>query len=121
MHHQLLLHLDVAYAIGEGRDDGFFSHLGDLEASVVEALDVFLQGLPTLLLDVAQVTHGRGAVTSALEVGNEAAAHLVPRGDRAGRQVQEPGAGTILERHGKPVHHDLLVPIGGFDAQLVEL
>lgn len=29
--------------------------------------------------------------------------------------------GTVLERHGKPVRHDLLVPVGGFDAQLVEL
>ena len=50
---KLLLHLDVAYAVEEGRDDGFFSHLGDLEASVVEALDVFLQGFPLLLLDAA--------------------------------------------------------------------
>ena len=36
-------------------------------------------------------------------------------------QVQESGAGTILESHGKPVHHDFLVAVGCFDAQLVEL
>ena len=38
-----------------------------------------------------------------------------------GAHVQEPGAGTILERHGKPVRHDLLVSVGSFDAQLIEL
>src|SRR4051812_39558667 len=46
MHRQLLLHLDVAHAIGEGRDDGFLGHLGDLEARTVEALDVLLQVSP---------------------------------------------------------------------------
>ena len=118
---ELLLHLDVADAIGERRDDGLLDHLGNLEASAVDALDVLLQGLSWLLLDVAQVAHGRGPVASALEVGDEAGAHLVPGGDRARRQVQEPGAGTVLECHGKPIRHDLLVPVGGFDAQLIEL
>src|SRR5512140_479836 len=56
-----------------------------------------------------------------LEVGDEAGAHLVPGGDRAWSQVQEPGACPVLERHGKPVRHDLLVSVGSFDAQLVEL
>ena len=36
-------------------------------------------------------------------------------------QVQEPGAGSILESHGKPVRHDFLITVGRFDAQLVEL
>ena len=88
---------------------------------VVEALDVLLQGLSRLLLDAAQVTHDWRTVASALEVGDEAGAHLFPRGDRAGRQVQEPGAGTILERHGKPIRHDLFISVGRLDAQLVQL
>ena len=58
---------------------------------------------------------------STLEVGDETGAHLIPGGDRAWCQVQEPGAGPILECHGKPVRHDLLIPVGGFDAQLIEL
>ena len=36
-------------------------------------------------------------------------------------QVQEPGASSILESHGKPVRHDFFIPIGCFDAQLIEL
>ena len=55
-----------------------------------------------------------------MEVGDETGAHLVPGGERAWRQVQELGAGPILECHGKPVRHDLLIPVGGFNAQLVE-
>ena len=58
---------------------------------------------------------------SALDVGDEAVAHLVPGGDRAVLQVQEPGAGSILESHGKPVRHDFLIAVGRFDAQLIEL
>ena len=54
---ELLLHLDVADAV---RDDGLVRHLGDLEANVVEALDVFLQGFSRLLLDAAQVTCDQG-------------------------------------------------------------
>ena len=73
---ELLLHLDVADAIGECGDDGLIRHLGDLEANVVEALDVLLEGLSWLLLDAAQVTRGRRAVASALEVGDEAVTHL---------------------------------------------
>ena len=84
-------------------------------------LDVLLQGLSWLLLDVAQVAHGRGTVASALEVGDEAGAHLVPGGDRAWGQVQKSGAGPVLESHGKPVRHDLLIAVGRLDAQLVEL
>ena len=74
---ELLLHLDVADGIREHGDDGLVCHLGDLEADAVEALDVFLQGLPGLLLDAAQVTRGRPAVAGALEVGDEAVAHLI--------------------------------------------
>ena len=83
MHRQLLFHLDVAHAVGEGRDDGLLSHLGNLEACIVEALDVLLQGLPGLLLDAAHVAHGGWPVASTLEVGDEAGAHLVPGGDHA--------------------------------------
>ena len=36
-------------------------------------------------------------------------------------QVQEPGAGPILESHGKPVRHDFFIAVGRFDAQLIEL
>ena len=50
---RLLLHLDVTDAIKEFRDDGLLSHIGNLEASAVEALDVLLQGLSRLLLDAA--------------------------------------------------------------------
>ena len=84
---QLLLHLDVVDAIRERRDDGRLSHLGNLEASVVEALDVLLQGLPGLLLDAAHVAHGGWPIASALEVGDEAGAHLIPGGDCAWSQV----------------------------------
>ena len=49
---QLLLHLDVTDAVGERRDDGI-RDLGDLEAGVVEALDVLLEGLSWLLLDAS--------------------------------------------------------------------
>ena len=55
--------------------------LRDLEAGAIEALDVLLQGLSRLVLDAAQVTRCRRAVASALEVGDEAVAHLVPGGD----------------------------------------
>ena len=118
---KFLLHLDVADAIRERGDDGLVRYLGDLEANVVEALDVLLQGFPWLLLDALQVTCGWWAVASALEVGDEAVAHLVPGRDRDGRQVQEPRAGTILESHRKPVRHDFLVAVGRLDAQLIEL
>ena len=74
-----------------------------------------------MLLDVAQVTRGQRAVASALEVGDEAVAHLVPRGDRAWRQVQEPRTSTVLESHGEPVRHDFLITVGRLDAQLIEL
>ena len=73
------------------------------------------------MLDAAHVTHGGWPDTSALEVGDEAGAHLVPGGDCAWSQVQEPGPGPVLECHGEPVRHDLLVSVGSFDAQLVEL
>ena len=36
-------------------------------------------------------------------------------------QVQEPGASSILESHGKPVRHDFLIAVGRFEAQLIEL
>src|SRR3954469_20274706 len=121
VHRQLLLHLDVAHAIREGRNDGFLGHPGDLEARAVEALDVLLQGLSRFLLDVAHVAHGGRPVAGTLEVGNEAGTHLVPGGDRAWGQVQEPSASTFLQRHGEPVRHDLFVPAGCFDSQLVEL
>src|SRR3954468_731259 len=121
MHRQLLLYLDVAHAIGEGRNDGFLGHPGDLEARTVEALDVLLQGLPRLLLDAAHVAHGWRPIAGTLEVGDEASTHLVPGGDRAWGQVQEPSASTFLQRHGEPVCHDLFVPAGSFDSQLVEL
>ena len=39
--------------------------LVDLEVNIVEALDVLLQGLPWLLLDAPQVTHGTRAVAIA--------------------------------------------------------
>ena len=93
--------------------------LGILRPTLLK--DVLLEGLSRLLLDAAQVTRGWRAVASAQEVGDETAMHLVPRGDRAGRKVHEPGAGTILDRHGKPVHHNLLVAVGRLDAQLIEL
>ena len=47
---EILLHLDITDAIGECGDDGLVRHLGDLEADVVEALDVLLGGLSRLLL-----------------------------------------------------------------------
>ena len=46
MYGELFLHLDIADAIGECRDDGFVRNLGDLEANVLEALDVLLHGSP---------------------------------------------------------------------------
>ena len=116
MHRQLLLHLDVAHTIGEGRDDGLLGHLGNLEARAVEALDVLLQGFPWLLLDSAHVAHGGWPVASILKVGDEAGAHLVLGRDHDWGQIQEPGASSFLECHGKPVRHDLLVPAGSFDA-----
>ena len=69
-------------AVGEHRDDGLVYHLGDLEADVVEVLDVLLQGLSWLLLDASQVTRSRRAVASALEVGDETLTHLALGGDR---------------------------------------
>ena len=75
MDSKLFLHLDVTDAVGERGDDGLVRDLGDIEASVVEALDVLLEGLSWLLLDAAQVTRGRRAVASALEVGDETLAH----------------------------------------------
>ena len=51
------------------------------------------------------------------EVGRAA---LTVSGEKRVR-VREPGAGTILESHRKPVRHDFLVAVGRFDAQLVEL
>ena len=115
---ELLFHLDVEDAIRERGDDGLVRDLGDLEAGVVEAPDVLLVGLSWLLLDAAYIVRGRWAVASALEVGDEAVAHLVPGGDRARWQVQEPGAGTILENHRKPVRHDFIIAVGRFDARL---
>ena len=50
---EILLHINIADAIGERRDDGLIRNLGDLEADAVEALDVLLQGLPWLLLDAS--------------------------------------------------------------------
>ena len=58
---------------------------------------------------------------SALEVGDKTVAHLVPGRGGARRQVQEPGAGTILESHREQVRHDFLVTVGRLDAQLIEL
>ena len=113
---EILLHLDIADAIDERGNDGFIRHLGNLEVNIVEALDVFLRGLSRLLLDAAQVTRGRRAVTSALEVGDEAATHLVPGGDRSHGQVQEPGACAVLEGHGELVRHDFLIATGHLDA-----
>ena len=81
MDSELFLHLDVTDTVGECEDDGLVRHLGDLEAGVVEALDVLLGGLSWLLLDATQVTRGRRTVSSALEVGNEAVAHFVPGGN----------------------------------------
>ena len=118
---ELLLHLDVVDAIREHRDDGLAGLLGDLDPCTVEALNVLLQGLSWWLLDAAQVARDWWAVTSALEVGDEAVVHLVLGGDRAVLQVQEPEARSILECHGKPVRHDLFVAVGHFDAQLIEL
>ena len=57
---ELLLHLDVVDTIGERGYDGLVRHLGELEVNTVEALNVFLEGLPRLLLDAAQVTCDRG-------------------------------------------------------------
>ena len=78
MDSELFLHLDVADAIREHRDDGLVGHLGDLDPCVVEALNVLLQGLSWLLLDEEQVARDQGVVASALEVGDEAGAHFVP-------------------------------------------
>ena len=83
MYGELLPHIDIADATRKCRNDGLMRHLGDLETNVVEALDVLLQGLSWLLLDAAQVTRSRRAVASALEVGDEAVAHLILGGDRA--------------------------------------
>ena len=66
---ELFLHIDIADAIGERGDDGLVRHLRDLEANVVEALDILMQGLSRLLLDAAQVARGRRTVTGTLEVG----------------------------------------------------
>ena len=81
----------------------------------------FKQGLSWLLLDTAQVTHGRRTVASALEVGDEVVTHLIRGGDRARGQVQEPRASTILESHGEPVRLDFLIAVDRLDTQLVEL
>ena len=43
---ELFLHLDITDAVGERGDDGLIRDLGDLEAGVIEALDVLLEGLP---------------------------------------------------------------------------
>ena len=53
MDSELFLHLDVTDAVRERRDDGLVRDLGDLEAGVVEALDVLLEGLSWLLPDAA--------------------------------------------------------------------
>ena len=53
MDNELFLHLDVTDAVRERGDDGFVRDLGNLEADVVEALDVLLEGLSWLLLDAA--------------------------------------------------------------------
>ena len=45
---QLFLHLDVTDVVGERGDDGLVRDLGVLEAGVVEALDVLLEGLSWL-------------------------------------------------------------------------
>ena len=87
MHGELLLHLDVADAIREHGDDGLVGYLGDLDACTVEALDVVLRGLSLLLLDAAQVARNWEAVASALEVGDEAVANLIPGGNQTWRQV----------------------------------
>ena len=50
---ELFLHLDITDAVGKRGDDGLVRDLGDLEAGVVEALGVLLEGLSWLLLDAA--------------------------------------------------------------------
>ena len=50
---EFLLHFDITDAVKKCGDDGLVRHLGDLEANVVEALDVLLEGLSWLLLDAA--------------------------------------------------------------------
>ena len=55
-----------------------------------------------------------------MEVGDETLAHRTLGGDRSRGQVQEPRACAILEGHGKPVRHDLLVTTRRLDAHLVE-
>ena len=86
---KLFLRLDITDAISERRDNGLVRHLANLAVDVVEALDIFLQGLSKLLLDAAQVARSRRMVVSALEVGDKAAAHLLPGRDQSHGEIQE--------------------------------
>ena len=84
---ELLLHLDVSDALKERRSDGLVRHLWNLEENVGEALYIFVQGFTWLLLGAPQVACCRGAVASALEIGDEALTELVPGGDRPHQKV----------------------------------
>jgi hypothetical protein len=82
---------------------------GYLVPYLAEALDELIQRFAFFLANLAQVIKSGVAVGSGLEVGHELLAEILPGGDRLLREVHEPGAGNVLQRHREPIGQNLLV------------
>jgi hypothetical protein len=66
------------------------------------------------------IFHG-GALVRGREIGNELPTQILPRGDRLMQKVHDPSSRRILEGHGEPVGHDVLISTSGLEGDDVEL
>jgi hypothetical protein len=84
-------------------------------------LDVLSKILALVLTHRLEVVFHGGALVHGREIGDELPAQILPRGDRLVQKVHDPSSHCILEGHGEPVGHDVLISMSGLEGDDVEL
>jgi hypothetical protein len=103
-------HQVAASGAGEERpDDIRVSDVGQLGALHRKPPDVLSQGFPWLLAAASEIPRVPRAHVRALEVSSESLYQVVPVGDLRGRQMLQPGPGSVEEEQGEVADDEVVI------------
>jgi hypothetical protein len=103
-------HQVAASGAGEERpDDIRVGDVGQLGALLRKPPDVLSQGFPWLLVAASKIPGVPRAHVCALEIFSEGFDQAVPVGDLRGRQMLQPGPGSVGEEQGEVVDDEVVV------------
>jgi hypothetical protein len=121
IHGQFFLHLDVGDTSGECGDNLLAGDPWDLVPHLAKGLDVLVKHFTLVLTHRLKIVLHGGALVRGHEFSDGLPAQILPRGNRLVWKVHEPSSRHILEGHGKPIVHHMLISTRGLNGNDVEL